>query len=104
LGERLDSWKEITRYLGREVRTVQHWALERSLPVHRLPGGDKPRDFSRKAETDAWLRVGAQEPREDVISVAVLPFLNLAGGAEDQYFGDGLADDVINALVRVPEG
>jgi excisionase family DNA binding protein len=102
VGERLDSWKEIARYLGREVRTVQRWARARSLPVHRLPGGGRPRVFSLKSEIDAWLRVGAQEVREDAGSLAVLPFLNLAGDAENQYFGDGLADDVINALVRLP--
>ena len=36
------------------------------------------------------------------MSVAVLPFLNLTGGPDDQSFGDGLAEDLINALVRVP--
>jgi serine/threonine-protein kinase len=103
VGERLDSWKDIAVYLGREVRTVQRWAVARSLPVHRLPsGGNRPRVYSHKAEIDAWMRAGAQEPRADAASVAVLPFLNLAGTPEDQYFGDGLADDVINALVRVP--
>jgi len=102
VGERLDSWKEIARYLGREVRTVQRWASARNLPVHRLPGGGRPRVFSRKSEIDAWLRAGAQEAREDTASVAVLPFLNLACDPENQYFGDGLADDVINALVRLP--
>jgi serine/threonine-protein kinase len=48
------------------------------------------------------MRAGVREPRAGAASVAVLPFLNLAGAPEDQYFGDGLADDVINALVRVP--
>ena len=103
MGERLDSWKDIAVYLGREVRTVQRWAVARSLPVHRHPGGgNRPRVFSDKAEIDAWMRAGAPQPPEDAVSVAVLPFLNLAGAPEDQYFGDGLADDVINALVRVP--
>jgi TolB-like protein/tetratricopeptide (TPR) repeat protein len=106
VGERLDSWKDIAAYLGREVRTVQRWALARSLPVHRLPGGgSRPRVFSHKSEIDAWMRAGpltTSQPLDDVASVAVLPFLNLAGAVEDQYFGDGLADDVINALVRVP--
>jgi serine/threonine-protein kinase len=103
VGERLDSWKDIAVYLGREVRTVQRWAVARGLPVHRLPsGGNRPRVYSHKAEIDAWMRAGAREPRADAVSVAVLPFLNLAGTPEDQYFGDGLADDVINALVRVP--
>ncbi|MGW8281807.1 MAG: tetratricopeptide repeat protein, partial [Gemmatimonadota bacterium] len=34
--------------------------------------------------------------------MAVLPFVNLAGDLADQTFGDGLADDVINELVRIP--
>jgi serine/threonine-protein kinase len=103
VGERLESWKEIAAYLGREVRTVQRWATARRLPVHRLPGGGgRPRVFSLRSEIDSWLRAGAEEPREDAPSVAVLPFQNLGGGAEDEYFGDGLADDVINALVRIP--
>ncbi len=101
-GERLDSWKDIANYLGREVRTVQRWALARSLPVHRLPGGGRPRVFSLKSEIDAWLRAGTREVRDETASVAVLPFLNLAGDPENQYFGDGLADDIINALVRLP--
>jgi TolB-like protein len=103
VGERLESWKEIAAYLGREVRTVQRWAFARSLPVHRLPGGGRrPRVFSLKSEIDAWMRAGDEEPRRDLVSVAVLPFKNLAGDIQDQYFGDGLADDVINALVRIP--
>ncbi len=102
VGERLDSWKEIARYLGREVRTVQRWSLARSLPVHRLPGGGRPRVFSLKSEIDAWLQASTREVQGETASVAVLPFLNLAGDPENQYFGDGLADDIINALVRLP--
>ena len=34
--ERLDSWKEISAYLKRGVRTVQRWEREAGLPVHRL--------------------------------------------------------------------
>ena len=35
-------------------------------------------------------------------SFAVLPFLNLDGGKETQIFADGLVDDVISQLSRVP--
>ncbi len=35
-------------------------------------------------------------------SFAVLPFLNLDGSEETQIFADGLVDDVITQLVRVP--
>lgn len=34
-------------------------------------------------------------------SVAVLPFTNLSADAEDQYFSDGLAEDLVNALARL---
>lgn len=35
-------------------------------------------------------------------SVAVLPFENLGGGEEDSYFADGLTEELLNALTRVP--
>lgn len=53
---RLDSWKEIAKYLGRDVRTVIRWEQKRNLPVHRLPGGQAV--FAYKAELDEWLTTG----------------------------------------------
>ena len=35
---RIDSWKEIAAFFGRDERTVKRWEKERGLPVHRLPG------------------------------------------------------------------
>jgi serine/threonine protein kinase/Tfp pilus assembly protein PilF len=35
-------------------------------------------------------------------AVAVLPFVNLSSGVDDQYFSDGLAEDLVNALARLP--
>ena len=32
---RLDAWKEIARYLGRDVTTVRRWEKREGLPVHR---------------------------------------------------------------------
>ncbi len=34
-------------------------------------------------------------------SIAVLPFANLSADRENEYFGDGLAEEIINALVQV---
>ncbi|MGH6809791.1 MAG: adenylate/guanylate cyclase domain-containing protein, partial [Ensifer adhaerens] len=36
----------------------------------------------------------------DKPSIAVLPFANLSGDAEQEYFADGIAEDVITALSR----
>ena len=55
-GRRLDSWKEIADYLGRDVRTVIRWEKDKGLPVRRLPGGKRQSVFAFAAEIDAWLR------------------------------------------------
>ena len=34
-------------------------------------------------------------------SIAVLPFVNLSDDKQNEYFGDGIAEDIINALSRV---
>ena len=103
MSERLDSWKDIGSYLGRDIRTAQRWALNRGLPVRRVPGGDKPRVFALKSEIDGWLKADGAGPPAEVPSIAVLPFVNLSGDPADECFGDGLADDIIDALARIPD-
>jgi Tol biopolymer transport system component len=56
--ERLESWKEIARYLNRDVRTVQRWERTKGLPVRRLPGGEQARTYALKSELDAWWTSG----------------------------------------------
>ena len=36
-------------------------------------------------------------------SIAVLPFENMSGDKENEYFSDGLAEEITNALTRVPD-
>src|SRR5580704_3064563 len=53
---RLDSWKEIAGYFGRDERTVKRWEKERGLPVHRLPGAGKAGVFAYTDELSNWLK------------------------------------------------
>jgi TolB-like protein/Tfp pilus assembly protein PilF len=53
-GRRLDSWKEIAVYLGRDVRTVQRWEARDELPVRRLQHSKIGSVFAYTAELDAW--------------------------------------------------
>ena len=39
---------------------------------------------------------------ENEISVAVLPFANMSGDKENEYFSDGLAEEILNALTKLP--
>jgi len=41
-------------------------------------------------------------PLPDKPSVAVLPFVNLSGDPEQEYFSDGITEEIITALSRVP--
>lgn len=51
----LNSWKEIARYLGRGVRTVQRWEQNYGLPVHRPKGRERGATLALTAELDQWL-------------------------------------------------
>jgi len=53
--DRLDSWKEIAVYLGREVRTAQRWERREGLPVHRHSHAQGSSVWAFKHEIDAWL-------------------------------------------------
>jgi len=53
--DRLDSWKEIAVYLGREVRTAQRWEKREGLPIHRHIHEKASSVCAFKHEIDAWL-------------------------------------------------
>jgi TolB-like protein/Tfp pilus assembly protein PilF len=41
------------------------------------------------------------QPTADTPSIAVLPFVNRSASADDEYFSDGLADELISVLVKI---
>jgi eukaryotic-like serine/threonine-protein kinase len=46
-------------------------------------------------------KVPAESARRDP-SIAVLPFANMSGDKENEYFSDGLAEEIINVLAHIP--
>src|SRR3954470_21465886 len=59
---RLDSWKEIAVYLGRDVRTVQRWEKKEGLPVHRHLHEKLGTVYAYKSEIDTWWNAEANIP------------------------------------------
>ena len=53
-GRRLESWKEIAVYLGRDVTTVRRWEKREGLPVHRLHHSKLGSVYAYATELDAW--------------------------------------------------
>ena len=51
---RLDAWKEIARYLGRDVTTVRRWEKREGLPVHRHRHEKLGSVYAWADEIDTW--------------------------------------------------
>src|SRR6202049_4247096 len=68
--------------------------------VARCLEKDPARRFASMQEVKGALQraVVSQDARA---SIAVLPFANLSADRENEYFGDGLAEEIINALTQV---
>jgi TolB-like protein/Tfp pilus assembly protein PilF len=152
--ERLDSWKEIATYLGRDVTTVQRWEKREGMPVHRHLHDKRGSVYALTPELDVWLQsrkpslegLEELEPgqarasenageqalkpgvprwialagtvvlavfatvyliarnrsdhvvRPQITSLAVLPLKNLSGDSSQEYFADGMTDELIGRL------
>lgn len=110
--DRLDSWKEIASYLRRDVRTVQRWEKKEGLPVYRHLHDKLGSIYAYRNELTQWFntrqQAGAptaignrQEGSAEKIKLAVLPFGNLSGAKEDDYFSDGLTEEMITQITRL---
>ena len=52
---------------------------------------------------DALQSPSARPSLDAKASIAVLPFENMSGDKENEYFSDGLAEEIINLLARIPD-
>jgi adenylate cyclase len=80
--------------------------IARPVRVYRVrPEGPHPSPPPRAGEGSARsARVGAAAPPlplPDKPSIAVLPFANMSGDPEQEYFADGMVEEIVTALSRI---
>jgi adenylate cyclase len=55
----------------------------------------------KKAMSSAAAAAGTTDLKRERISICVLPFANISGDAEQEYFSDGISEDIITDLSKV---
>jgi TolB-like protein/tetratricopeptide (TPR) repeat protein len=72
-GRRLESWKEIAAYLGRDVTTVRRWERREGLPVSRILHSKIGSVYAYTTELDAWRDSRAPAAATDVADAHPVP-------------------------------
>ncbi len=95
----------LAKQLSLPIPSVRVLRPETPEPVDRALTralGRTPADrfASVRQFAEALLDPSAEAPPEQ--SIAVLPFANLSADAANEYFSDGMTEEIINALSRVP--
>ncbi|MEN8145082.1 MAG: tetratricopeptide repeat protein [Gemmatimonadota bacterium] len=71
------------------------WIARRTAPEQTASDG---------AATSADVRLAVAEPADNVRpSLAVLPFVNMSSDTEQEYFSDGMTEEILNTLVKIRE-
>jgi tetratricopeptide (TPR) repeat protein len=88
---RLDTWKEIGAFFGRDERTVKRWETTRGLPVHRVPGAGRANVYAYTDELAEWLH-GAKIAGEQETESNPDALNEIAAGAEAEANTDTAAE------------
>jgi len=79
---------------GFELLIIAGLLLVAGAAVAYVSRGSEPEEFETGVPPTL-----AIDPR----SIAVLPFVNMSGDPDNEYFSDGLSEELLNALAGVPE-
>ncbi len=87
----------VQRALARDVDQRYQTAREFIEALDVACGAERPPERTRSGGHPVAATPAQETPR----SIAVLPFVRLSDDKEDEYFSDGLAEEIINALTKV---
>jgi serine/threonine protein kinase/Tfp pilus assembly protein PilF len=98
------SARRVNPEIPAELEHIINKALEKDRKLRCVSAAELRTDLQRlKRDRESGRKavLAAAEPAGPK-SLAVLPFVNLSADKENEYFSDGLAEEIINALTRLP--
>ncbi|MGB8543008.1 MAG: hypothetical protein WCD49_15365 [Candidatus Acidiferrales bacterium] len=99
---RLDTWKEIGAFFGRDERTVKRWEVTRGLPVHRVPGGGRANVYANTDELIEWLK--GKNVTEESGATKVAAANSALDAKPEVESGDAVSRDVTKGRRRSGDG
>jgi TolB-like protein/Tfp pilus assembly protein PilF len=83
------------------IRTVPRKGLRFVGAVHTEPTDAESAPTADPAPHEMTEQLRAPLPSHDRPAIAVLPFVNMSGDPEQEYFSDGISEDIITALSKL---
>src|ERR1700737_2821328 len=83
------------------IRTIARKGLRFVGAVRIQPNGDEPAKVADPPPDEIQEQSRRALPLPDRPAIAVLPFINMSGDSEQEYFSDGISEDIITALSKL---
>ncbi|SDT61178.1 winged helix-turn-helix domain-containing protein [Bradyrhizobium canariense] len=104
LTSRINAARKAVGDSGRDqgmIRTIARKGFRFVGEVRAQNGGVEPRDHLSQPPSQTHEPSRHQMPSLDRTAIAVLPFTNMSGEHEQEYFSEGISEDIITALSKL---
>jgi len=98
-----DAYRQVRARLDLSVSDLGNTHLKNIAEPIRIYSLQIGASAEAKPAVTAGAVARAPAPLPPELSIAVLPFVNMSGDAEQEYFADGISEDIITALSKLSQ-